>query len=286
MSVISSFTVTPNRILITFEYLNSLGEAGGKKEHLENQIHIGDKKAMVDEILMEMKNLGLIDSDQGKIKLKKEILKLSSTKIDLKRFLYEILFKKLTNNSEADECKQKELPSYLALLLSMNPYVPIEWSGDEFSKIKTKLVSQEIKLLENSKNDALLQNVVYWSKYLGFLSFITEKKCIPDPTNVLAKYLSSIIGAKKLKIDEFQSRLGAQIPVLEGGNVRKGIESKLNTEFQRTEAHFSKSTSFALKRLEKRGLIKFEKVSDADNWILDLGKIKESISHIEYIKGD
>ena len=59
MSVISSFTVTPNRILITFEYLNSLGEAGGKKEHLENQIHIGDKKAMVDEILMEMKNLDL-----------------------------------------------------------------------------------------------------------------------------------------------------------------------------------------------------------------------------------
>jgi len=285
MSVISSFTATPNRILITFEYLNSLGEAGEKRVHLENQIHIGKKKSMMDEILMEMKNLGLIDSDQGTIKLKKEFLKSSSTKIDLNNFLYEILLKKLTNDSEADECKQKELPQYLALLLSMSPYVSIEWSGDEFSKIKTKLVREEVQLLENSRNDALLQNVVYWSKYLGFLSFITEKKCIPDPTNVLAKKLPSIIGAKKLAIDEFQSRLGAQIPVLEGGKVRNEIESKLNTEFQRAEAHFSKSTSFALKRLESRGVIKFEKVADADNWILDLGSIQESVSHIEFKKG-
>jgi hypothetical protein len=286
MSVISTFTATPNRILITFEYLNSLGETGEDKKHLENQIHIGEKKKMVDEILMEMKNLDLIDSNRGKIKLKKELLKLSSTKIDLNNFLYEILLKKLTNDSEADECKQKELPSYLALLLCMNPYVPIEWSGDEFSKIKTKLVNQEIKLLENSKNDALLQNLVYWSKYLGFLSFITEKKYIPDPTNVLAKNLPSIIGSKKLAIDEFQSRLGAQIPVLEGGKVRNEIESKLNTEYQRAEAHFSRSTSFALKRLETRGVIKFEKVSDADNWVLDLGRVQDSVSHIEYKKGD
>ena len=168
----------------------------------------------------------------------------------------------------------------------MDPYVPIEWSGDEFSKIKTKLVKQDIQLLENSKNDALLQNVVYWSKYLGFLSYISEKKFIPDPTNVLAKNLPSIMGSKKLAIDEFQSRLGSQIPVLEGGKVRNEIESKLKTELQRSEAHFSRTTSFALKRLESRGVIKFENVSDANNWILDLGKIQDSVSHIEFNKGN
>ena len=286
MSVISTFTATPNRILITFEYLNSLGVSGERKDKLRRQLQVGEGTSIIDGVLSEMKNLGLTEEVEKKISLKKELLKSSSTKIDLKNFLYEILLKKLTNDSEADECKQKELPSYLALLLSMNPYVPIEWSGDEFSKIKTKLVNQEIKLLENSKNDALLQNLVYWSKYLGFLSFNTEKYFIPDPTNVLAKNLPSIVGSKKLAIDEFQSRLGAQIPVLEGGKVRNKIESKLNTEFQRPEAHFSKSTSFALKRLESRGVIKFEKVSDADNWILDLGRVQDSVSHIEFKKGD
>ena len=168
----------------------------------------------------------------------------------------------------------------------MNPYLPVEWSGDEFSKIKTKLVNKEIQLLEKSQSDAVLQNVVYWSKYLGFLSYTAGKKFIPDPTNVLAKNLNSIIGPKKIAIDEFQSRLGSQIPVFEGGKVRNEIESKLNTEFQRAEAHFSKTTSFALKRLELRGLIKFEKVSDANNWILDLGKVQESVSHIEFKKGN
>jgi len=286
MSVISSFTVTPNRILITFEYLNSLGESGEKKVNLENKIHIGEKKSMVDEILLEMKNLNLIESVNGKIKLKKEFLKSFSSKIDLNNYLYELLLKKLTNHSDAVECKQKELPSYFALLLCMDPYVPIEWSGDEFSKIKTKLVRQDIQLLENSKNDALLQNVVYWSKYLGFLSYISEKKFIPDPTNVLEKNLPYIMGSKKLAIDEFQSRLASQISVLEGGTVRNEIESKLKTEFQRPDAHFSRTTSFALKRLELRGVIKFENVSDANNWILDLGTVQDSVSHIEFNKGN
>ena len=74
MSVISSFTVTPNRILITFEYLNSLGEIGEKRKHLENQIHVGRDKTIVNEVLSEMKNLNLTESDQGKVKLKKELL--------------------------------------------------------------------------------------------------------------------------------------------------------------------------------------------------------------------
>jgi hypothetical protein len=286
MSVISTFTATPNRILITFEYLNSLGVSGERKDKLRLQLQVGEGTSIIDGVLSEMKNLGLTEEVEKKISLKKEFLKSSSTKIDLNDSLYENLLKKLTNDSEADVCKQEELPSYLALLLCMNPYVPIEWSGDEFSKIKTKLVNQEIKLLEKSKNDALLQNLVYWSKYLGFLSFNTEKYFIPDPTNVLAKILPSIIGSKKLGINEFQSLLGARIPVLEGGKVRNKIESKLNTEFQRPEAHFSKSTSFALKRLESRGVIKFEKVSDADNWILDLGRVQDSVSHIEFKKGD
>ena len=91
---------------------------------------------------------------------------------------------------------------------------------------------------------------------------------------------------KTLTIDEFQNRLGAQIPVLEGGDVRKEVESKLKTEFQRNDRFFSKSTSFALKRIEKRGLIKFEIADDANNWILDLGGETEKVSYIKYYKED
>lgn len=234
-----------------------------------------------------MKNLGLTEDVERKISLKKEFLKSPSTKIDSNNFLYEFMLKKLIDPAEASACKQRELPLYLVVLLSMDPYEPIQWSGDKFIRRKTKLFEEDIKILEKGgQSDAALQNFVYWSKYLGFLSFITEKYFIPDPTEVIAKNLPYIFTSNKLLIDEFQSHLGENIPVLEGGSVRKDIESKLKTDFQREEKHFSKSTSLALKRLEKRGVLELEHVSDAHNWILDLGKTTQKLTHIKYNKGN
>ena len=156
MSVINTLTTTPNRILITFEYLNSLGEIGEKRKHLENQIHVGKDKTIVNEVLSEMKNLNLTESDQGKVKLKKELLRSSSAKTELSEFFYEILLQKLTNDSEAKECKQEQVASNLALLLCMNPYAPMQWSGDEFSKRNSP---SDIKIVLDENN-----NVMYLSR--------------------------------------------------------------------------------------------------------------------------
>ena len=67
MSVISTVTATPNRILITFEYLNSLGVSGERKDKLRRQLQVGEGTSIIDGVLSEMKNLGLTEEVEKKI---------------------------------------------------------------------------------------------------------------------------------------------------------------------------------------------------------------------------
>ena len=75
MSVISTFTATPNRFLITFEYLKTLGDSGERKDKLRRQLQVGEGTSLIDGVLSEMKNLGLAEEVQREIRLKKEFLK-------------------------------------------------------------------------------------------------------------------------------------------------------------------------------------------------------------------
>ena len=71
-------------------------------------------------------------------------------------------------------------------------------------------------------------------------------------------------------------------PVLEGGVARNEVESLLPTDKRRPDGHLSRSTSFALERLERRGQVVMERLADASAINLDLHSRVRAISHITW----
>ena len=211
---------------------------------------------------------------------------------------------KLTNKKEAKESSQEDVPLNIAVMLSMNPYKPISTVGKDFEKYKKerKLLFNEIdkphndeiykvlfKKLTNKEEEVFnfeqFKNLEFWMKYFGFISHV-GKNVIPDPTEAIARNISSIFNSKNtLQIDVFQKILGERIPVLEGGDVREIIEANTKEEFRRKDPHFSKSTSLALRRLMNRGVISFQPTSDYKQLrILDWGTEEFRVEQIEYKK--
>ena len=93
-------------------------------------------------------------------------------------------------------------------------------------------------------------------------------------------------GMADLPIGAFFANLAAHVIVFEQGRVRRYIESETMPDYQREPQRLSKSTSFALVRLEREGLVRLRNPSDADAMILDLGADPtRRVSHIGLVGG-
>ena len=289
MSVLTTLTALPNRFLIALEYIESYGEKGLDRQLIYDRLQIEDD-SIVDGNIKEMTRLELIKlAPDNKIIINYNEFNLSGKNSNPCEALYPVLLKKLTHSEEAEISKQSEVPLNIAWLLSMNPYQPLNWSGTVFKERRNMQLTGNNELLNLITNDQRLQNLAYWSRYLGF-SNVTKKidtgeksitQIIPDPTEVIHKNIPKIFNKNTLTIEEFLDRLGKIIPVMEGGGVRNYLESKMKSKYQRVDGHFSKSTSLALKRLEMRKTIKFEQVSDTTTMVLDLGQETQQITHIQ-----
>ena len=76
------------------------------------------------------------------------------------------------------------------------------------------------------------------------------------------------------------------LPVLEWGTARTEVETRLPVQKQRPEGTLSRSTSFALERLERRGRVVLERPADADAINLDLASGLRPISHVTWRSGE
>jgi len=309
MSIADNVAAVPSRVVSTFEYMNSLGEKGALMNDIIAKLEPSGLKKIADgktseikKVIDEMIKMKLLEKEGDKIKTIKEYLNSSSTREELRGSLHNVLFKKLTNKNEAKDNEQEDVPFYIAVILSLDPSKPVYLQGDEFIDMRDELLKEMFEPLTSSKvvNKQQVSNLGYWLDYLGFVSKGFKDKperkaherpvyAYPDPTEATAKILPSIFtSTTKLHIEEFQKLLGELIPVLEGGDVRGIIENNTKDDNRRRDNYFSKSTSHALRRLVKRGLINFPpSPSDhSKNWYLDLGKDMQPIkvTNIEYKK--
>lgn len=105
------------------------------------------------------------------------------------------------------------------------------------------------------QNNARLDNVIYWARYLGLVRQIGDEKCagvFPDPTLFLRRHLPKLLPAgEEVPVSTFLQRVGALCPVLDGGSVRAALLARITPDWP--ERQISDSLGFAIARLEHSG---------------------------------
>lgn len=303
MSVISNLPAMANRFSVACEYLYFLGEGGDSFETIEKQLsplrssdeeEQGDsddgraKSSIADAVLFEMEKLKLVTrKSKESIALAPEIRELAPKDGDWQKVLRPILFAKLVFPDVASSLGQAEVPDAISWLLAQDPLDPLPWKGALHAQ---RIINQleDGDPLNGIRNNSRYQNLIYWSRYLGFAEKLSLKSgslfsdmVIPDPSGAVTACLPSVFrDGNELPIQTFLQRLAELCPVLDAGSARRELEIRLTSQLQRKERHLSRSTSLALFRLQKRGVLELKAVSDANTFILDLGKETTPISHI------
>lgn len=282
MSVISNLPAMPNRIAIACEYLFSLLPEGAGRDEIIKQLSPlkkdeGDEgqagTTIASAVLAEMENLQLVTMlDGGRLRLSEEFAKPVNENTNWKVFLRPILRSRLTDPEVAAACKQSDVPDALAWLLTQDPFAPLAKSAVQADRINQQFGEKD-DLRTVVGNDSRFQNLLYWSRFLGFAEWIglgSTDRIMSDPTRAMADYLPRIFQTEaRLPVSTFAQQMAACCPVFEEGSVRIALEERM-IKRPREAGHFSRSTSLALTRLESRGMISLASESDAETWVLDL----------------
>ena len=293
MSVMTSFPVTPNRIKIIWEYVGSADVKSVDAGELRNLLappslrrtdpqgeETGPGRTMGDDVVDEMCTLGLLERS-GKGTLKRASGSPKNGEPDLLGWLEQRLLDPLS----AERFRQRSFPMALSWVLTNDPLKPLEWGRNYKEEVSTDC-GDDIDSYDLT-NEQRWQQLVYWARYFGLAWRMTADRSnvvIPDPTGALARHLPSTSAVRgQSSISRVISEVAVGLPVLEGGTARIEVESRLPAQRQRLEEHLSRSTSFALERLERRGQVRLERLADAPALNLDLGSGPRPISHISWL---
>lgn len=186
-------------------------------------------------------------------------------RIYLTRILRRLIFKEQNNQRFWDREKSlcADLTRGLAFLMAQDIYDVSLSSHKKVEKCESLQLDDENKrILQNSTR---WDGIRAWGPYLGFI-WVGETVMI-DPTRALKEDLPLIFdGTETLLANDFMSRVAKVLPVLDGGNYRLEMESKL------AEAHWRKpnredllstSLSRAIWRLKQSGDLFYEARADA-----------------------
>ena len=294
MSVITSWTATPNRMEIVWDYLGSLGRRGAKVEDLQHlivprslrrspQAQDDEQKSgttLGDEVIAEMLNLELVSrADDGTIRIA-----LDAPKRDEDAFL-RLLERRLLHPAEATRYKQSAFPLALAWFLAQDPVTPLEW-GENYSRRVQDDCGPDSGSFELT-NSAGCNQFVYWARYLGFAWRLDtgrrKEVVIADPTTAISRNLPRVLRSNfDTPIWPVMTEISKLLPVLESGGARSDIESWLTADKRRPDGHLSWSTSLALERMEREGQIALRRLADADAVNLQLSSGLRAVSHITW----
>lgn len=298
MSVITNLPAIPNRLFILFRYLLEKSERGEDKERLSDAFtppsllkgNVDDDvetgQSMFDSVFKEAKLMGLIDELDDRI-----VLIESFTRREVNRIGAEELFTRTTEkilfDPELAEPKgQKNVAQALAWLLMQDPSNPLMFSQNQRGRIIGDL--GEGTGAYGLSNNSRFQNLIYWARFLGYSNWIAVDQnnthILPDPTKAMLRRLPDIFtDSKKMRMMDFITALGVSCSVLDQGTIRQEVESIARPDLRTEPRTISRSTSLALRRLEARGEIKMEILSDADVITIHAdGDVRLRYSHIVY----
>jgi len=300
VSVISSVTVTPNRVEIIARYLESRGERGVARDDLIAQLspaalrrtgssgdgdEVGEGRASVaTEALKETLLLGLAesfyDNDTESVRF---VVPLGQKTAPLLERLETILL----DGDTAEKTKQHEFRRALAWLLAQNPERPIA-ARQNVSPLIEKQCGTEVNAFELT-NESRAQNFYYWARYLGYAWYVgvgdSPTMIVPDPTAAIERHLSHLMSpGQTWPLEQLVASWGRVCPVLEGGTARSEVEELMQTPPRRSKETLSRSTSLALERLDRRGVIKLDRQADAKAVVLETWPDLQPFTHVTYLR--
>ena len=139
------------------------------------------------------------------------------------------------------------------------------------------------------QNDTRWTGLRFWARYLGFATG-EESSFFMDPTIAVRAQLKMVFQVQEsLTASEFVDRLSARVPVLDTGNYRIEVEQtlKLETWHPPSVGHLSTSLSFALRRLQKQGILSLESLADAGSRLALTGHFErtwQDFTHVRLLK--
>ena len=292
MSVITSWGATPNRMRIALKLVSGSGQEGMTSDAMQQMLlpaalassqsddETQGGSAIGDEVISELRNLGLlIQAGDGCFRVSPDAIDVSE------EGSVRLLQGRLANPAEAGNLGQGAFPRALAWFLCQDPASPLSWEDNYRSRVESDCGSESQSY--ELTNRARCNQFVYWARFLGFawrLNIGGRNVVIPDPSKAVARSLGRWKDLTDWHpISDVLSRLSDELPVLEGGSARTEIEASLPPDKCRDEEFISRSTSFALRRLERSGQIQLGRPADALAVNLDFGPELRAVSHIKWI---
>lgn len=145
-------------------------------------------------------------------------------------------------------------------LLAQDIYtLPGTW--EDIESLSTK---QSIKPIKIIQNDSRWGSLRFWMRYFGLATGDSSSFQI-DPTIAINAKLKFIFNSnKELPAKDFLMILSEKLPILDFGEYRNEVEKNLkSTEWRKQNTNeLSQSLSFALRRLELKGVIQLRGKSD------------------------
>lgn len=163
--------------------------------------------------------------------------------------------------------KAADFTRALALLLAQDIY---RTGFCDLERLENEqVIESDLRMLGNgTRNNGLKK----WAHFLGFVRNADGKEI--DPTLAVRESIEWMAPGEKLTAKAFLARLAIELPVLDGGDYRLAVESKLNPNaIVLPQGEFlSASLSRALMCLQADSTLAFESLSDADGGMIFCGQ--------------
>jgi hypothetical protein len=138
-------------------------------------------------------------------------------------------------------------------------------------------------------NDTRWPGLRDWARFLGFATG-DDASFFFDPTAAVRSELAEVTKqGETIPAAEFVERLSKRLPVLDTGSYRLEVEEALRPERWSSPptGHLSTALSFALRRLQKQGVIGLVTRADADSRLTltrQDGRAWESFTHVSLLR--
>lgn len=154
-----------------------------------------------------------------------------------------------------------------------------------------KLVQRQLGRDIIFQNDTRWPGLKAWASFLGFgwISKFPSGAFIIDPTEAVRDALPEVFNKRsKMTAEQFVRELAQSIPVLDSGDFRNGVESKLSEHgswHPQPEGCISTSLSRSILRLIHEGILVGENQADAGSRLRLIGHAQkeiETFSHLAF----
>jgi hypothetical protein len=283
MSVISQPESVPNRIGVVVRYLQGRAPVGDDElvGALSPESLRSGAPQMLRSILGDMQQLGLVVSEDDRWELAEDLKNEAAL---LSYFEGAVL-----DADRVEENGQRFVPRALAWFLTQDPAHPLPAGENWRTKVIAECPAASDHVFELI-NDTRQRQLAYWAVYLGYAWRLPSGDAdllVPDPSAALERLLRALLTPNTpMAAPAFFDRVAEQSPVFEGGTIREEVEGMLIPRRQRPVGQLSRSTSFALARLEQRGVLTLPRPSaDATPLTLDLWPERRAITHLALTGG-